>query len=218
VIVNKNAALIVAVLAVTRPLSAQDRPAPAPPQPASERRLATVNANEEPPRPGMPLKVQIVISRWDGDRKVSSQPYTLTVNANPAPTPGRPMGDMARLRIGAEVPVPTITGTQEITRQTGQPAVAPIQYKPIGTNIDCWAAAAQDGRFTLNMTIEDSSVYADDHPQPGTVSSSTTPVFRSFRIQNTAVLRDGQSTQFTSAADKIGGDVVKVDVTLNVLK
>jgi hypothetical protein len=32
------------------------------------------------------------------------------------------------------------------------------------------------------------------------------------------VLRDGQSGQFTSAVDPISGEVLKIDVTLNVIK
>ena len=37
--------------------------------------------------------------------------------------------------------------------------------------------------------------------------------FRSFRADESLLLKDGWSLQFTSATDKITGDVVKVDVT-----
>ena len=39
-------------------------------------------------------------------------------------------------------------------------------------------------------------------------SGTTTPI----------ILRDGQSTQFTTATDKLTGEVVRVDVTLSVVK
>jgi hypothetical protein len=44
------------------------------------------------------------------------------------------------------------------------------------------------------------------------------PVFRSFRSTNTLVLRDGQTRQFTAATDRVSGEVVRIDVTLNVVK
>jgi hypothetical protein len=44
------------------------------------------------------------------------------------------------------------------------------------------------------------------------------PTFRSFRSSNVVVLKDGQSTEFAAATDKISGEVVKVDVTLTVVK
>jgi hypothetical protein len=35
---------------------------------------------------------------------------------------------------------------------------------------------------------------------------------------NNLVLRDGQTRQFTAATDRVTGEVVKVDVTLRVVK
>jgi len=37
-------------------------------------------------------------------------------------------------------------------------------------------------------------------------------------LSNTLLLRDGQSSQLTSAADKVTGEILKVDVTLTVVK
>ena len=62
--------------------------------------------------------------------------------------------------------------------------------------------------------------------QPGTEDSSiaetrgtgSVPTLRNFSTQNTVVLRDGQTMQFTAAADKTTGEVVKVDVTMTVEK
>jgi len=44
------------------------------------------------------------------------------------------------------------------------------------------------------------------------------PVFRAFRARNTLVLRDGQTRTFTAAADRVSGEMVRVEVTLHVLK
>ena len=52
----------------------------------------------------VPLKVQIVITRFQGDKKVSSLPYTLSVVAND------PRGTGSSLRMGAQVPIAPRTG------------------------------------------------------------------------------------------------------------
>ena len=43
-------------------------------------------------------------------------------------------------------------------------------------------------------------------------------MFRSFELSNMLLLRDGQSSQPTSAAGKVTGEILKVDVTLTVVK
>ena len=59
----------------------QEKPAP----PAPKAALAAVT----------PLKVSVVVSRFQGEKKLSSLPYTLSVNA----------GSRGTLRMGAKVPV-----------------------------------------------------------------------------------------------------------------
>jgi len=67
------------------------------------------------------------------------------------------------------------------------------------------------------ITIEDTSVIGDDEPlQQGLVKGN--PSFRTFRSNESLLLKDGQSQQFTTATDKVTGNVVKVDVTLTILK
>jgi hypothetical protein len=41
---------------------------------------------------------------------------------------------------------------------------------------------------------------------------------RTYRTTNALVLRDGQSTEFTTAVDKVSGDVFKANVMLAVVK
>ena len=84
-------------------------------------------------------------------------------------------------------------------------------YQDIGTNIDCSAFVNDDGRFELTISIEDSSIREEKRNE--------LPLIRMLRLSNqVVVLRDGQSTQFTAVTDRISGEVVRVDVTLNVVK
>ena len=171
----------------------QEKPAP----PAAPKPTAA---------PVTPLKVSVVVSRFQGEKKLSSLPYTLSVNA----------GSRGTLRMGAKVPVMMMM-TANMPKD--MPQGGPIQYQDVGTSIDCFVSNAQDdGRFRVEITIDDSSVYgdgpnpSDNKPPPGN------PTFRSFRASDSMVLKDGQTSQFTTATDKVSGEIVKVDVTLTVVK
>ena len=161
------------------------------------------------------VRVQVVLSRYQGEKKVTSLPYTLTVNMDDR---NRNTG-RASLRLGTQVPLTLMA------RQSGgddkAPMVPSVQYRDVGTSIDCVATLLEDGRFKLELTVEDSSVEA----QPGTKEASpanllfpSNPAFRSFRTNDTVLLRDGQSAQYSTATDRVSGDVWKVEVTLNVVK
>lgn len=175
------------------------------PQPSSspqEKPSATSAAPSEGPKPLVPLKVQIVLSRFKGEKKIGSLPYMLGVTANEP-------GGKTSLRMGIHVPV-----------QTGNMG---YNYREVGSNIDCVAHSSAGDSFKLNIVVEDSSIHLDMPKQgePANSSSKTAaevPAFRSFKSNFTILLRDGQTTQYTSAVDPISGEVMKIDVTLNVMK
>ena len=172
----------------------------------SQEKPAPPAAAKPAPAAAMPLKVQVVVSRFQGEKKLSSLPYSLSVNA----------GSRATLRMGAKVPVMMITAKSPVE---GVPMVGPIQYQDVGTSIDCYVSTPQDdGRFKLEITIDDSSVYGDTPTTTDNKPAAGNPSFRSFRASDSMVLRDGQTSQFTTATDKVSGEIVKVDVTLNVVK
>jgi len=137
-------------------------------------------------------------------------PYTLSVNA----------GYRGNLRMGAKVPVMMITAVASpVNGPDGKPMplVGPISYQDVGTNIDCNVSPVQDdGRYRVEIVVDDTSVYPEDKPASG--AGAGNPTFRSFRASDSMVLRDRQSAQFTTATDKVSGEIVKVDVTLTVVK
>jgi hypothetical protein len=199
--VNKHApALAMTIaLAVTAGVARAQQPA----APTAAAPAAT--APSAPPKEQPVLKVQVVISRYQGDKKISSQPYTLSVTPN---------ARAASIRMGLQV---AVLSSPLVPAADGKMPPAAINYKDVGTSIDCSARSLDDGRFRLELTIDDSSLAPDDQSPPASVKGI--PQFRSFRIAGeTAVLRDGQTTQLTTAAEKMTGEVAKVDVTLNVVK
>jgi len=189
-----------AALALTMAVAATQAGAVRAQQPAAPATSSPVPAAPTPE--GALLKVQVVVSRYQGEKKISSQPYTLSVAAN---------GPRATLRTGVQVPVPT----SPLAQADGKAPVA-INYKNVGTSIDCTAKALDNGRYRLDLTVDDSSMAADDQ---NPAFAKGLPQFRSLVIAGeTAVLRDGQTSQLVTAADKVSGEVVKIDVTLNVVK
>jgi hypothetical protein len=173
----------------------------------------TIRAQDQPaarggPRVGaiVPLKVQLVISRYQGDKKISSVPYMLSVSA----TEPSPFEETSRLRMGVEIPVSVVSPPTSDSKPT------PGGVQAFGTNIDCAARILDNGRFKVTITIEESSPYAGD--AKAELPRGTSPVSRAFRVSNVLVLKDGQSEQFSTATDRFSGEVVKMDMTISVLK
>ena len=186
--------IAVFTLASSAVASAQDKPAPPAKTPVAAAASTAGNT---------PLRVQVVIGRYQGEKKISSMPYTLTLRGS----------DRANLRMGTKIPVVMLAMAN---MPKDAPAGGPIQYQDVGTNIDVGSTALEDQRFQLQVTIDDSSVYPDEQPQSG--SAKGNPSFRSFRATNTMILKNGETGQFLTATDKVTGEVVKVDVTLTVMK
>ena len=166
-------------------------------------------AREQGNAPGadalVPLSVEVTISRHRGDELVGSLPYMLSVTAGSGPS---------SLRFDDRVPVPVgppIVGPDGVS----QPRA--FNYEEVGTQIECVARPLGGGRYEVTVFITESSIDGDDRT-PADVSVSYSPVFRSFRSENTLVLRDGQSRQYVAAADRLGGETIRVDVALTVLE
>ncbi len=175
---------------------------------AEKKQVQTVpppNANAAPERREprvVPLKIQVVLAKFQGEKKVSSMPYVLSLAT------GQPR---VSLRMGGEIPIATSAGF-------GNTPTA-FNYRPVGTNIDCFATALDEGRYSVNIGLEDSSVYSEDQEVRGlSKAGSDQPSFNTFKVNETVILKDGESSQFTTATDKISGQVIKVDLTLTVLK
>jgi hypothetical protein len=184
------------------PAAAQEQPALPPPNTSPSPAVSAKNL--------VPLKVQVVVSRYQGEKKTSSLPYTLSVNNDHM---------LSRLRMGSKVAVLTLPRPPGAAEDKNVPPGS-FTYQDVGTNIDCFALSTDDGRFRIEITIQDTSVYSQGQPNPQgeTPTLKDIPTFRTFTSSQTLILRDGQTTQFTTATDRVSGEVTKVDVTLTVVK
>ena len=158
---------------------------------------------ERPARPVTPLKVQLLVTKRLGDKKLSSLSYSFPCNA---------AGAKLSLNLGVEVPVPVRKADK-----------VEFMYRSVGSNIECEAAALADGRFDLRLAFEQSSLYnagaKSAAPEESLENRVDNPMlFRTAKSVFNAVLRDGQTTEAVAGADPLTGEVVAIDVTLTVVK
>lgn len=163
------------------------------------------------------LRVDLVLAEYSGEKKISSLPYTIYVAA----------GDdndlfshryWQSVRMGVRVPIATGPGAVSSAAVSVQ-----FNYQDLGTNIDCGAAAEADGRYRVEAKIDRSSIYAPDEgesggdrPQMNVVPHE--PIIRHFDSGFDLKLRDGETGEGISATDPFNGHVLKVSVTIHVVK
>ena len=97
----------------------------------------------------VPLELQVVIARYQGDKRVSSLPYVLSLKSGLNSTFRQP-GQGASLRLGSRVPI----RAQIVTPASdGKPATTAnsVNYENVGTNIDC-AATLTIGSISSSST------------------------------------------------------------------
>jgi Flp pilus assembly secretin CpaC len=163
----------------------------------------TGSAQQKPPEAekGPIVKVQIVLAHYEGDRKISSLPFTILATAN---------GDRASIRTGTQVPIATASQSSDKTS---------YQYVDVGTNLDCGVKTTENGRYNVYLSISDRSVIDRAATAgPAAPLGGLTPVLRNFSYNNSILLKDGESKQFVAASDKGSAEIIKVDVTLNLEK
>jgi hypothetical protein len=178
------------------------------PRMAGQEKSKTEEGKKTEIRP-TPLKVQVVFSEFEGDKKVKSLPYTSIVTADA----GRGQ-DYSKLRVGSRVPV--YTGKE-----------SDFQYIDVGTNLDFRAERLEDGRFGLKIALERSWVQGEvELPVIKEAGSQVAlspgqfkePVIGQYKTDVYLVVRDGQTVENTFATDPLSGRVLKIELTLTVVK
>jgi hypothetical protein len=165
--------------------------------------LAQEPASPASPRPTIvPLKLNIIVSKYQGDKKTSSLPYTLSLTSS---------NTRVNARMGAQIPLASTGGSSD-----GKPSPK-YTYRDVGLFIDATAFQVDTGQFRVDVTVVDTTIIPTSQVQ-GAPAILDAPIFRNLTTHNSIVLRDGQTAQLTTAADPLSGEVMRVDVTLNVLK
>ena len=158
-------------------------------------------AAKAPEAPPVPLKVTVSISRYEGEKRTANLPFVLWVNT----------GGNATIQMGSDVPVPQAVTTKEGAVMN---SAQTYTYRSLGTNITVSATVLGDGLYRLQVDVNDSQVFR----MTGAGATQLGPIYQNFRSSNSPILRDGQTVQFAVATDKTSGEVVKLDVALNLVK
>lgn len=160
--------------------------------------------SEEKVKPSVPIKVQILFTEFDGDKKISSMPYSFVVIAD------EKVGGYysTTLRTGVRVPIELDSKEQKIT------------YLDIGSNIDCGIRAEEDGRFHLYLTFDRSALYPNKSAEGERLVANPggQPLVRQFRASENLILKDGQTSESLLSTDPHSGHTLRVSVTINVQK
>ena len=181
---------------------AQDKPAP-----------EATASKPEPVALQIPVKIQMVLTEYDGAKVISSMPYAMRIIVSQ----NGKRDSLGQIRIGVRVPV----ATQETDGKGTQ-----YNYIDIGTNIDCWVWKWSDDKFLLSGTINESSLYTmasatelvEKGWKPGDPIFAHNPIIRNTNGDFAVPLRDGQTGEATVSTDPITGHVFKVEATLTVVK
>jgi len=157
-----------------------------------------------------PIKVQIVFTEFEGDKKVKSLPYVMYMNA---PDSSELRAGWVKFRIGSRLPI--YVGKNE------------MQYMDVGTNVDARSAYTGDGHVLLQMTLERSWVEgevsvpmakSDSSPSDPSGGLFREPIVRGFKSELDLKLREGQPVESNMATDPISGKVLKVEISFTVVK
>jgi len=171
--------------------------------------------------PAVPVRVDVALVRYQGERKLSSLPFSLLATAE-----DRRSGPAeVSMRMGIDVPVGTSTTTDNqtspaggsgATRSTGTTSTR-IQYRSVGTDISCRVTRIDETQFAVRVNVSDSSIHSPDG-EATAAKSADGLTFRTFNTSNSVVLRDNQSVLFGTGTDKVSGESLRIEVALHVLK
>jgi hypothetical protein len=159
---------------------------------------------EERVKVPIPIKVQIVFTEYDGDKKFSTMPYAFTVI-----TDEKLGGNYSTsLRTGIRVPIETEGKEQKTT------------YMDIGSNIDCGIRTDDEGRFHLYLIFDRSALYPNKSAEGERLVANPggLPVVRQFRTSENLILKDGQTSESLLSTDPLNGHTLRVSVTINLQK
>jgi hypothetical protein len=160
--------------------------------------------SEDRAKPGIPIKVQIVLSEFDGDKKISSMPYSFVSLADDKHWSTY----NTSLRTGVRIPIEIEGKDQKST------------YLDVGMNIDCGIKTEDDGRYFLRLALERSSLYPNKSAEGERLVANPggQPLVRQFRTSESLILKDGQTSENLLSTDPLNGHTLRVSVTINVQK
>lgn len=162
--------------------------------------------SEERAKLSVPIKVQVVFSEYDSEKKVSSMPYSFIAISD------EKVGGYysTSLRTGVRIPVETGGADQKTS------------YMDVGSNIDCGIRSTDDDRYHLYLVFERSALYptsgTQDEKAQVSRSGGQPPLVRQFKASVNMILKDGQTSESVVSTDPLNGHSLRISTTINVMK
>lgn len=159
-------------------------------------------SEEKAKSPTVSVKVMIVFTEFDGEKKISSMPYSFVSYADEKDRPG------TSIRDGVRIPIEIDNKDYKTT------------YLDVGSNIDCRVVVDDDGRFRLNLILEHSALYPNRSSEGERLVSQPNgqPLIRAFRTNQNFILKDGQTVESVLSTDPFSGHNLHVSITINTQK
>jgi hypothetical protein len=143
------------------------------------------------------LKMTVTLSRYTGEKKTSSLPFVLMlVSGDERPT---------TVQMSSQVAIP----------QGGIPG-NPFTSQNIGTSMSATAKLLEGGLCNLALTISDTQLVTESGASAPELKGLSR--IQSFTSSPRLILRDGATVSYNAGTDKFTGEIVKVDVTMNIVK
>ena len=134
------------------------------------------------------FKLQVVVSKYEGGRKVSEQPFYFLLAPNQKGT----------LRVTSDIKDAALSEGQSCMTS------AALSSQQIGTEVESLVAPAADGQFKISVSIHDRS-WRDCR----NVGGVSVPVFANTAASHDITLKSGQTVEVAESAAR------KVSITLS---
>jgi Flp pilus assembly secretin CpaC len=144
---------------------------------------------------GPNLRVRFLETRQKGEKTTTGKPSILLLTTG---------DEAARVFVGTQVALRT--------SDQGTPTVI---FKNAGVSAEVSAQALPDGRYRLAASFEESSMLAGsggDAPS----SNGGNPILQVVKGRSVVILREGETVPFASAVDPVTGEVVRVELAIDV--
>ena len=159
-------------------------------QGSGESKAAAVDENAGPN-----LRVRFLETRQKSGKTTTGKPSVLLLNTGE---------EAARVFVGTQVALRT--------SDKGAPTVI---FKNAGVSAEVRAQAQSDGRYRLDVSFEESSMLAQGSGETPS-SNQGNPILQVVKGRSVVVLRAGETAPFASAVDPVTGEVVRVDIAIDV--
>lgn len=139
------------------------------------------------------VKLEVVVSRYQGETKVQSLPFAFRLQPNQQGT----------LRIGTDL--------KDLPPAESVPCITPasLQSQQVGTQVDSKVTPGAAGEFQVSLTVTERALAGCR-----TVGNIDIPVFSNRIVSHVFTLKNGESTELVQGGDSARNTSTRLAVTL----